>query len=108
MNWLKSIVNPYKWKIVGAIGLALVLYIGYLNINNYILSSENETLTLDNKQLATDLATRDETIASLEERATKSKQIEADYEKIRKELKGKTNGPVADVLRHAVDADLVR
>lgn len=105
---LKGFIAAWGWKIAAVVGVALVAYVGFLKWDNARLDKKNTDLVLENKQLATDLATRDETIASLEERATKSKQIEADYEKIRKELKGKTNGPVADVLRHAVDAGLVR
>lgn len=85
-----------------------LLSIGVLGWQNKDLKADKLALTQKNTQLAADLQTSKDQVKALNDREIENKKNEARYEKAVKELKGKKNGPVADVLRSAVGADLVR
>lgn len=88
-------ILPYIGAGVGILVLGMSIYI-------FILRGQVDTLSTENKGLKATVKAHVTQIEALTKRETEYKQIEADYEKVRQELKGKANGPVADVLRHAI------
>lgn len=102
------LIGPYLVPIGLIAGVLVVGYIGYLNYRVISLKADNKELTTANAQLTVDLQASQNQVFVLAERETQNKDIEAKYDKLRRELKNKQNGPVADVLRFAIDADVVR
>lgn len=92
---------------VYAIGAAMVVFlIGVVYIQH--LQKENKQLTLDLVTTKSLLVASENQVIELSVRDQKKTQVENSYEKNKSELKNKKNGPVADVLRYAIDTDLVR
>ena len=92
---------------VYAIGAVMIVFlIGVIYIQH--LQKENKQLTLDLVTAKSLLVASENQVIELSVRDQKKTQVENNYEKNKSELKNKKNGPVADVLRYAIDTDLVR
>lgn len=88
--------------------LILALVVGYLGWRNAVLDKRNSELVVEVADLKADNKSKDTTITALGKREQNSKQIEAEYENLIKELSSEENGAVAPVLRRAIASDVVR
>lgn len=103
-----AFLKPYLLPAFGVVAVIILVYIGLLKWEISGLEKDNKELKSEKEQLQVDLTASENQIQALAERETQNKLIEANYEKLRAELKNKKNGPVADVLRFAIDADIVQ
>lgn len=100
---MSLLLKRFKFYLVIILGVIFLSLGGY----TYYLGWRVKQLKNTNVQLSADLNASTNQIKILTEREVNNKLMEAEYEKLRTELSNKENGPVADVLRFAVDADVM-
>lgn len=108
MSSIWAWIAPKLLPIGVIVSFLVVGLIGYQQWTISDLKHDKKELETQVGNLKMDKLFYQSQIAALSTRETENKKIEAKYETLVKELKGKNNGPVADVLRHAIAADVVR
>lgn len=97
-----------KYFIAGGFVLLLIVTILLLKLQVADLKADKKTLQAEKAQLTVDLAFSKNQTQALIERETSNDEIRKNANQARSSLRNLQNGDVADVLRRAVDVDVVR